>query len=261
MAESIHVVTVGASNVDEHGFFCYKSKPKSPGYRQKLEWLQQRFAEGLRIKILYRGTRSAGFIETVPGEYAWRAVHAPGYLVVHCIWVVGRAKGQGFGRRLLDECVEDARRAGARGVATVATSRVWAAGSSLFLKAGFEVVDHAPPCFELLVKRFGDAPLPAFPTDWPERLASYGPGLTIVRSGQCPYIEDGVQGTVQLAREYGVEARIVELASGRELQERAPSPYGTFDVVHDGELLSHHVLGRKRRETLIQRLAGAQGKG
>jgi len=46
-------------------------------------------------------------------------VHAPGYLLVHCIWVVGRAKKQGYGRRLLDECLEDARQAGAHGVAAV----------------------------------------------------------------------------------------------------------------------------------------------
>lgn len=261
MDETIEIVTVDATNVGQRGFFCYKSKRKSVGYRQKLEWLRPRFAEGLRIKILYAGTRSAGFTETIPGEFAWRAVHSPGYRLVHCIWVVGKAKEQGFGRLLLEECLQDARREGARGVAVVTTSRVWLAGSGLFAKAGFEVVDRAPPCFELLVKRFGDAPLPTFPTDWPERLARYGPGLTVVRSGQCPYIDDGVQSTVQVAREHGVEARIVELASGAEVQRLAPSAYGTFDVVVDGELLSHHVLGRKRREALIRHLVAAQGKG
>jgi len=32
---------------------CYMSKPKAPGYRQKRDWLQARFAEGLRIKMLH----------------------------------------------------------------------------------------------------------------------------------------------------------------------------------------------------------------
>jgi ribosomal protein S18 acetylase RimI-like enzyme len=256
MSEEVKIVTVDETNVDEYGFFCYKSKPKSAGYQQKLAWLRQRFAEGMCIKILFQGKRSVGFVETMPGEFAWRAVHAPGYRVVHCIWVVGRAKKKGYGRRLLDECMQDAREASAHGVAAVTSSRVWLAGRSLFLKAGFEVVHRASPCFELLVKRLDSAPPPAFPQDWPERRARFGPGLTIVRSGQCPYIEDGVQGIVQLARGYGTEAQIVEITSGRELQERAPSAYGTFDIVHDGELLSHHVLGRKLRETLSRRLAG-----
>ena len=85
MSEYVEIVSVDASNVEEHGFFCYKSKPKSVGYGQKLDWLRQRFAEGMRIKILYQGKRSVGFIEYMPGEFAWRAVHALGYLLVHCI--------------------------------------------------------------------------------------------------------------------------------------------------------------------------------
>ncbi len=256
MSEKIEIVSVDERTVDRHGFFCYKSKPKSTGYVQKLDWLRARLAEGLRIKILFQGRRSVGFVETMPGELAWRSVLAPGYLVVHCIWVVGRAKNKGYGQRLLDACLEDARQAGAHGVAAVASSRVWLAGSGLFLKAGFEVVDQAPPCFELLVRRFDEAPRPVFPADWPERLARLGPGLTIMRSGQCPYVEDGIQNILQIAREHGADPRIVEWNSGRELQEQAPSPYGTFEVVYDGELLSHHYLGRKMRETLIRRLAG-----
>jgi hypothetical protein len=33
------------------------------------------------------------FIEYIPGEQAWRAVHADGYLLIHCLWVVGKSKG------------------------------------------------------------------------------------------------------------------------------------------------------------------------
>jgi hypothetical protein len=36
MSDDLKVVTVDATNVAEQGFFCYKSKPKSEGYRQKL---------------------------------------------------------------------------------------------------------------------------------------------------------------------------------------------------------------------------------
>ena len=34
MNESVEPVTVDTTNVEEHGFFCYKSKPKSPGYQR-----------------------------------------------------------------------------------------------------------------------------------------------------------------------------------------------------------------------------------
>ena len=74
MENMIH--TIDASNVDRYGFFCYKSKPKSGGYRQKREWLESCMAEGVRLKIIYEGTRSAGFIEYAPGEATWRVVLA-----------------------------------------------------------------------------------------------------------------------------------------------------------------------------------------
>jgi ribosomal protein S18 acetylase RimI-like enzyme len=260
MTEHAEIVSVDAANVDELGFFCYKIKPKAVGYRQKLAWLRQRFAEGLRIKILVKDRRSVGFIEYMPGESAWRAVHAPGYLVVHCIWVVGQAKNQGYGRRLLDTCLEDGQQAGARGVVAVTTNRVWLAGKKVFLKEGFEVVDQAPPSFELLAKRFDDAPLPAFPRDWQERLARYGPGLTVIRSDQCPYIEDATREVARLAQEHGTEVQVVALASGRDVQALAPSAYGVFEIVYDGELVSHHYLGRKQREVLIERMSRHAGR-
>ncbi len=38
--------------MDEAGFFCYMSKRKEPGYKQKRDWLEERFAEGMKIKGL-----------------------------------------------------------------------------------------------------------------------------------------------------------------------------------------------------------------
>jgi len=83
MNDDVRIVTVDASNVAERGFFCYKSKPKSEGYLRERDWLEQRFLEGLRIKIVYEGKRSVGFIECIPGEFAWRAVEAPDYLLIY----------------------------------------------------------------------------------------------------------------------------------------------------------------------------------
>jgi len=253
MNNDVKIVTVDATNVAEHGFFCYKSKPKSEGYRRKLDWLEQRFSEGLKIKIVYEGKRLVGFIEYIPGEFAWRAVEAKGYLVVHCIWVVGKGKKKGYGSRLLSECVEDAREMGKHGVAMVTSSGTWLAGKKLFLKNGFEVVDQAPPSFELLVKRFDDdAPLPAFPPDWDQRASRYGAGLTVVHTDQCPYINDAVKQYLELAKERGVEARTVKLTSGREVQAAAPLPYGVFNVVYDGRLVTYHYMGRKEKQALIE---------
>ncbi|MBN1994469.1 MAG: GNAT family N-acetyltransferase [Anaerolineae bacterium] len=245
MTNNIKIITVDATNVAEHGFFCFKSKPKSEGYQRKLAWLQQRFAEGMQIKLVYEGPRSVGFVEYIPGEYAWRAVNAKDYLVIHCLWVVGKCKKKGYGTRLLNECLEHAQKIGKQGVAMVTSSGVWLADKKLLLKNGFEEVDQAPPSFSLLVKKFNDAPPPSFPTDWDERANRYGQGLTIIRSDQCPYIPDAVAIIADFFAGRNIPTRELELTNAQEVQELSPSPYGLFGVVYNGKLLSYHYLGQK----------------
>ena len=89
------LIDVKEDNVSATGFFCCMSKRKSQGYRRKLDWLRLRFAEGIKIKMLGQGQR--GFIEYLPGEYAWRPVNADGFMMIHCLWVVGKSKGKKYG--------------------------------------------------------------------------------------------------------------------------------------------------------------------
>ncbi len=108
------LVEVGPDNVDETSFFCLQSRPDSAGYRRKRAWLDQRFSEGLRIRMLGRREKRRwngprGFIEYIPGRHAWRGVDAGDYLVIHCLWVVGKSQGHGGARTLLEQCFEDAR--------------------------------------------------------------------------------------------------------------------------------------------------------
>lgn len=254
MAEKTHIVTVDEQNVDEQGFFCYKSKPKSEGHRRKLSWVKERLAEGLTIHILHEGPRSVAFIEYMPGAHTWRAVNADGYLLIHCLWVVGRAKKKGYGSRLLEVCLADARAQGKHGVAVVTSERPWATGRKLFQTHGFERVDTAPPVFELWVSRSGGARLPSLPTDWDQRWARCGSGLTVFRSDQCPYIEHAASSALRSADELGVNAHVVELSSAEEARRLSPSPYGVFGIVYNGELLTYHFPDDTYRHKLHDRV-------
>jgi hypothetical protein len=99
-------------------------------------------------------------------------------------------------------------------------------------------VDQAPPTFELLAKRFGETPLPFFPVDWTERCARYGTGLTVVYAPQCPYIVGAIRSAQKAASERNIEVQVVELTTAQQAQELAPSAYGIYNVVYDGELLT-----------------------
>jgi hypothetical protein len=80
---AVKIVDTNSDNILEFGICGYRNI-KQEGLRRKIEWLKDRFTEGMKIKTLYSdrdGTQ--GMIEYVPGEYSWRPVEASGYMFIH----------------------------------------------------------------------------------------------------------------------------------------------------------------------------------
>jgi len=241
------IIDVHTRNVDQTGFFCYMSKRKTEGWRRKLLWLKARFAEGLKIKMLRLPER--GFIEYVPGEHSWRAINAKGYMVIHCLWVVGRSKGKGLASALLEECIEDAKRAGMKGVAMLASEGSYMKWKRFLAEHGFETVDTAPPSFELMARKFGKARSPTFTKDLEKKARGFSKGLVILRSDQCPYFEEATQALLALTKKKGIPSKVIEISTAKEVRKLAPSPYGVFTVVLDGRVIPSHY---EAREALIK---------
>ena len=261
MKEKFEVKTIDASNVDEAGFFCYMSKRKEPGYKQKRDWLEARFAEGMKIKVIHEiGGRDTAFIEYIPGEYAWRAVNTKGYMFIHCLWVVGKGKGKGYGKALIDECIKDARAQKMKGVALLTSSHTWLVSKEIFERNGFAEAALAPPTFQLMVHRFGSdpstslraSPEPTLPIDWDARAKAFGRGLTVIRTPQCPYIENGANDILSFAEARGIRSKVVELKTAKEVQERSPFAYGVFGTILDGKPLAYQYLLEKDFDKLLQ---------
>ena len=247
--ERVEIIDTNSGNILEYGICGYKNI-KREGYPEKIEWLRGRFPEGMRIKTLYSerdGTQ--GMIEYIPGEYAWRPVDAGGYMFIHCIFTgfKGAYKGKGYGSLMLEECLGDARRENMHGVAVVTRKGPFMAGKELFVKNGFEVVDKAPPDFELLVRKWSEStPAPKFNGDWEKRLSQYGRGLTIIRADQCPYSVKNVNEMIETAgRTYDIKPDIINLTSHKEAQN-SPCPFGTFCIVYNGKVVAHHPISNAR---------------
>ena len=253
--EKVEIIDTNADNILIYGICGYKNI-KRAGYPEKIEWLKNRFPEGLKIKTLHsdkNGTQ--GMIEYIPGEYCWRPVEARGYMFIHCIFsgFKNAYKGKGYGTLLLKECLEDAKKKNMYGVSAVTRKGSFMAGKELFLKNGFEVVDTAPPDFELLVKKFNkNAPNPKFKGDWVERLSRYGKGLTIIRAGQCPYTVKNVREIIETAeKKYGIKSNIIELKNCKEAQN-SPCPFGIFCIIYDGKVIAHHPISNTRFENIMK---------
>jgi ribosomal protein S18 acetylase RimI-like enzyme len=239
------IVDVNESNLDDYDLFCHKSRKQGQGYQNKVKWIKERFKEGLRLKLLHvqetkRGWTSRGFVEYIPGEYTWRGIDAPGYMAIHCLWVVGKHKKKGYATKLLEHCLKDAQAQGMHGVAAVATEGNFLAGRKIFVKNGFGKVDEAPFGFELFVKRFSDdSPLPKFNQSVAEEIwKKYPEGFTVFKSVQCPYIVEFIPIIEKVGKELGIPVRIEEIKNSKEAQ--AIHPIGTLCIILNGEFFSHY---------------------
>ncbi len=247
------IVSVNKENVADLGIFCVKNK-KHVGHIAKASWLHQRFNEGLRIKLLVtKEGKQAGFLEYIPGEYTWRVVHAPNYLVIHCLWVnSNKFPYTGMASALLQDCIQDAKTRDMAGVAVVTSDGPWMASKTVFLKNGFEQVSETPPHFQLLVKRTDTGPLPTFPQNSAERLHRVH-DLQLIYTNQCPYISKAVDELPPVAEQHGIQLQLIELNDAAEARERMPSPYGMISLVYQGRLLADHPISATRFRNILQK--------
>jgi hypothetical protein len=140
----------------------------------------------------------------------------------------------------------------------VTSEKPWLAGRRLLDKHGFACVDTAPPAFSLMVKTLGKHPLPSFAGNWDEKARAFGKGLTVVRSGQCPYLEDATETAVAAAIKAGVKSRVVELRTREDVMRLSPSAYGVFGLVLDGKLVSYYYPLEKDLMPLLTGKTGSQ---
>lgn len=245
---AVEIENVTRDNVDSTGFFCYMSKRKTPGWKEKRDWLSDHLGDSFFLKKLKLPNR--GFIEYADVEASFKPVVADGYVVIHCIWVVGKSKGKGYASELLAECVSDAKKRKAKGVAMVVSDIGYMKWKGFLLRSGFELVDSAPNSYELMALKFGTSTAPRFSGGWEKKSAACGNGVTILSSGQCPYFHGVTEDLLGASRAKEIEPKIIWLASHDDVVKKAPTPYGTYSVVINGKAVPIFYDAKKIIEAL-----------
>jgi len=253
----IQIIDLTPENIENYGVCGYKDVKKHLELRKKIEWFKQYYPKGLRIKIIFSKEGGyQGMLEYIPGKYAHRPVDADGYMFIHCVFVgfKNEYKGKGFASLLIDECVTDAKKNDMLGVAVVTRKGSFMVNKDIFIKKGFHVVDGVKPDFELLVKKFDvESKNPKFKSNMNDNLKNYQKGLYVIRSPQCPYTEKNVNAILESAiNKFNLKPNLVDLRDSSAVQDN-PCAFGTFCIIYDGEIISHHPISNTRFENIMKK--------
>ena len=246
----MELVKLTHENIEQEHICCAISNNKDIQVVSKKNWLRERLDEG--IVFLKGNVRGKCFIEYLPAEYAWTPIEADGYMYIDCLWVSGQFKGHGYSNLLLDACIEDSKEKGKKGLVILSSKkkRGFLSDPKYMGYKGFKVADTAEPYFELMYLPFAeDARLPRF-GDTVHEHKDMPKGFVLYYTNQCPFTAKYVPLLEQMAKARNAVFRSVHIQT-REDAQHAPSPFTTFSLFYDSQLVTHEILSEKKFDKIL----------
>ena len=245
----MELIKLTSDNIESEHICCAIANNNDIQVSTKKSWLRDRFDDGL--VFLKCDVRGKCFIEYIPAEYAWAPVRADGYMNIDCLWVSGQFKGHGYSNLLLNHCIEDSRKQGKKGLAILSSEKKmgFLADPKYLKYKGFETADKAGS-FKLMCLPFSDgADAPRFGGSVFEH-SDMPHGFVLYYTDQCPFTAKYVPIIEETAKKRGVDLQTVHITS-REKAQNSPSPFTTFSLFYNGELVTHEILSESKFEKIL----------
>jgi hypothetical protein len=245
------IITLTPENLEQEHICCAISNDRDIQVSSKKTWLAARMKDGLVFKKA--DVRGKCFIEYIPAESAWAPVQADGYMYIDCLWVSGQFKGQGMSTLLLDECAQDSRAKGMKGLVVLSSQKKklpFLSDPAYLLYKGFKEADSAEPYFTLMYLPFlKSAEKPCF-CKQAKNPCIQGKGFVLYYTHQCPFTAKYVPLLEQTAEKKGIRL-VTHCFESSEEAKQSPSPFTTFSLFCDGAFITHEILSEKKFEALI----------
>ena len=225
-------INLNSENIsDEHLCCIIRSRVIHPGVESKRAWLCERLKEGHVFRKL--NEKATVFIEYAPLETAWTPIVGENYLYIYCLWVSGKYKGHGYGKSLMNYCIEDAKLKGKSGVCMLGSvkQKAWLSDQSFAKEYGFDVVDTTNNGYQLLALSF-DGTKPKF-TDNAKNETVENKDLTIFYDMQCPYIYQNIEKLEQYCKENDIPISLNKIET-LEQAKNLPCVFNNMAVFYKG---------------------------
>ena len=236
--------------VEEHICCAISDKKCKNGYERKKSWLKTEFKNGYNFQKV--NVRGKVFIEYVPMESSWLPLAGENFMVINCFWVSGQYKGQGNGKKLLQQCLKDAHNMD--GVIAVSSDkkRPFMTDPKFLKHNGFEIIDEAKPYFKLWgLKTNSKARFPKFMETAKNGACQNKEGITAYYSNTCPFTD---YYTNQHLREYAEKKNVpltIHHINSKEDGRKMPIPWVINSVFYKGELVTLEIKADRHLDKLI----------
>lgn len=241
-------------NLEKEHICCAISNSKDPQVISKKTWLSDRLDKGLVfLKSVQRGKC---FIEYIPAEYAWVPIKAEGYMHINCFWVSGSLKGHGYANDLLNECINDAKEKGKKGITVISSKKKmpFLSDPKYLTYKGFCIADTAEPYYTLMYLPFDkNTAAPEFKAEAKNPHIS-DKGFVLYYTSGCPYTAKYVPLIEECAKQRGIRFKRVYIDS-REKAQNMPCVWTNYALFHNGEYITNEILSEKKFLALAERLS------
>ena len=248
----MEIIKLTETNIeDEHICCAFSDKKCREGYLKKKAWLKTEFKNGYSFQKF--DVRGKVFIEYVPIEHSWLPLSGRNFMVINCFWVAGRFKGQGNGKKLLQQCFKDAKNMD--GIVAVSSDkkRPFMTDPKFLKHHGFEIIDEAAPFFKLWgLKTNQKADFPKFMDTARSGECPDNKGITAYYSNTCPYTDFY---TNQLLREYATGQNIpltIHHIKSQADGHKMPIPWIINSIFYKGKLVTLEMKPDKHLAKLIE---------
>ena len=233
----INLTTENLAN--EHLCCIIRSKKSHPGVEAKRQWLSERLSEGHVFRKL--DAKATVFIEYAPLETAWVPINGDNYLYLYCLWVTGSYKGKGYGKALMEYCLDDAKEKGKSGICMLGAKKQksWLSNQAFAKKFGFEVVDTTDNGYELLALSL-DGTTPRFAPNV-KTPGIESKELTIYYDLQCPYIHQNIEMIKQHCEESKIPVSFIQVDTLQKAKE-LPCVFNNWGVFYNGNFETVNLL-------------------
>lgn len=233
-------INLTPENIEEEHLCCIiRTKKIHQGIEAKRQWLSERLKEGHVFRKLK--AKATVFIEYAPLETAWVPIIGNNYYYIYCLWVLGEFKGKGYGKSLMEYCIEDAKKNGKSGICMLGAEKQksWLSDQSFAKKYRFEVVDVTEDGYELLALSL-DGTKPKFAENAKkQKIASKE--LTIYYDMQCPYIYENIERIGRHCNEKQIPVSFIQVDTLQKAKE-LPCVFNNWCVFYKGKFETVNLL-------------------